>query len=122
MDYKLLLMSFTVVFLAELGDKTQLAALSLSSSGKGGILTVFIGASLALICSTALACLCSGFLERFINPKYLNIGSSILFILIGTIALARLAWTSDEFKETDNTPKTTLQQQIDTPNGPQPQP
>ena len=121
MDYKLLLMSFTVVFLAELGDKTQLAALSLSSSGKGGILTVFIGASLALVCSTALACLCSGFLERFITPKYLNIGSSILFILIGTVALARLAWTSDEFKETD-TPKATIQQPGDDHHGPQAKP
>lgn len=96
---KLFFMSFCVVFLAELGDKTQLAALSLSSSGKGGIMTVFIGASLALVCSTAIACLCSNFLDKFINPKYLNIGSSVLFVLIGVFSLAKLAWTSEEFQE-----------------------
>ncbi|MBP5638076.1 MAG: TMEM165/GDT1 family protein [Victivallales bacterium] len=99
MNIKLFLLSFSIVFLAELGDKTQLAALSLSSSGKGGIWTVFFGASAALVCSTALACLCSSFLDRIINPKYLNIGSSLLFIIIGAYSLAKLAWTSTEFTE-----------------------
>ena len=117
MDIRLFLITFGTVFLAELGDKTQLAALSLSSSSRGGIMTVFVGASAALVCSTALACLCSAFLERFINPKYLNIGSAVLFILLGVLSLTRLAWTSDEFKPQsvqvsagDNTSSTTIQE------------
>ncbi len=97
MNFRLFLLSFSVVFLAELGDKTQLAALSLSTSGKGGIWSVFIGSSLALVCSTAIACLCASFLDRFISPKVLNIGSSVLFILIGVYSLSKLAWSSSEF-------------------------
>ena len=90
MDIRLFFITFGVVFLAELGDKTQLAALSLSTSGRGGVWTVFLGASAALVCSTALACLCGAFLDKFINPKYLNIGSAILFILLGLFSLGSI--------------------------------
>ena len=100
MDWKLFFMTFGVVFLAELGDKTQLTALSLTTSGNGGPWTVFIAASLALVCSTALAVLCGSFLAAYINPKYVHIASAVLFIILGVVSLSQLAWTSKEFDET----------------------
>ena len=91
MDWKLFFMTFGVVFLAELGDKTQLAALSLTTSGNGGPWTVFIAASTALVCSTALAVLCGSFLAAYINEKYIRIASAVLFIILGII---RMSWSS----------------------------
>ena len=54
MNFKVLFACFVMVFLAELGDKTQLTALAFSSSSRSPW-SVFVGTSLALICTTALA-------------------------------------------------------------------
>lgn len=63
--------TFTTVFLAELGDKTQLAALLLSAqSGKPGV--VFIGASLALICSSLVGVLLGRWLSKLMPPNNWN--------------------------------------------------
>lgn len=99
MDFKLFFMAFWVVFLAELGDKTQVTALTLTTSGNGGPWTVFAGASTALVCSTALAVLCGSFLASWLNPKYIRLASAILFIVLGVVSLSQLAWTSKEFDE-----------------------
>ncbi len=50
---KAIFSTFILVFIAELGDKTQLATMLISAKSKS-IIPVFIGASLALICSSAL--------------------------------------------------------------------
>ncbi len=96
MDWKTLLMTFGVVFLAELGDKTQLMAMALSCGRKGGCVSVFLGSSLALICTSALAVFAGGILSRFIPQKYLLLGSAVLFILLGIAMLASLAWKSGQ--------------------------
>ena len=53
MDLKVLMTTFGMVFLAELGDKTQLATFGLSASAKSR-LTVFAGAAAALVVATAI--------------------------------------------------------------------
>lgn len=96
MDWKTLLLSFSIVFLAELGDKTQLTALTLTTSRGGGTWAVFIGASVALVCTTAIAVLCGSFLTRFLPERYLHLGSAVLFIIIGVALLANMAWRNGQ--------------------------
>lgn len=89
MDYKLLLLVFTSVFIAELGDKTQLATLLFASGKEASRLTIFLGASLALIATTAIAVLAGGFISHFISERQLGIIAGIGFIGIGVWTLLR---------------------------------
>lgn len=54
MDFKILITVFTAVFIAELGDKTQLATMLFAADKEVNKLTVFIGASLALIVASGI--------------------------------------------------------------------
>ena len=84
MDLKMLLTVFSVVFVAELGDKTQLATVLFAADKGASKLTVFIGSSAALILTSALGVLVGGLLAQYLNPKYLSvlagIGCTILAI------------------------------------------
>jgi putative Ca2+/H+ antiporter (TMEM165/GDT1 family) len=72
----------TTVFLAELGDKTQLAALLLSAqSGRPGV--VFVGASLALICSSLVGVLLGRWLSRLMAPEQLERAAGVLMVVLG---------------------------------------
>jgi len=88
MDPKLLVSTFVAVFLAELGDKTQLAAFSLAA-GSGSRWSVFVGASLALVVATALAVLFGDLVTRVISPVWLRRGAGVLFIVMGIFFLVR---------------------------------
>ncbi|MFO7820830.1 MAG: TMEM165/GDT1 family protein [Lentisphaeria bacterium] len=90
MDIKILLASFGLVFLAELGDKTQLTAMALTASSKSGWM-VFIGTSLALIATTALAVVFGAALTRWVPENVLHIVSAVAFILIGVVLLVNVA-------------------------------
>ena len=76
------LTTFTTVFLAELGDKTQLAALLLSAES-GRPVIVFIGASLALISSSLVGVLLGRWLSRVLPPQQLERLAGILMISLG---------------------------------------
>lgn len=69
MDPKLLLTTFAAVFLAELGDKTQIAVLSLAAGAKSRW-TVFAGASTALVASTLLAVLVADQVAKRVDPRW----------------------------------------------------
>ena len=72
----------TTVFLAELGDKTQLAALLLSAeSGRPAV--VFVGASLALISSSLVGVLLGRWLSRLMAPHQLERGAGVLMVVLG---------------------------------------
>ena len=75
---------FIALFLAELGDKTQLAVVSFIAGGSSR-LAVFLGASLALIASTALAVLVGEGLLRVVRPEYLQLGAAALFLIVGVL-------------------------------------
>ena len=66
MDLKTMLSTFAAVFIAELGDKTQLATLSMSS-GAASKWSVFAGSALALCATSAIAVLAGGLVSRFIS-------------------------------------------------------
>lgn len=78
--------SFTVVFLAELGDKTRLAVLAFSGSSDSKV-SVFPGASLALVLSTLAAVLLGELISRYIPIKATHIGAGVMFIAIGAFLL-----------------------------------
>jgi putative Ca2+/H+ antiporter (TMEM165/GDT1 family) len=84
--------TFLLIFLAELGDKTQLAALAMTAGAEGrGRLVVFLAASLALVLSTLLAVFCGGLLTAvFPDPRLLKIAAGCLFLLFGALML--LGW------------------------------
>lgn len=83
MDIKLALTVFGVVFLAELGDKTQLATMLFSAKSPENLITVFIGASLALVATSALGVLAGGLVAQYVNPKVLSYVAGAGFVVIG---------------------------------------
>lgn len=86
MDIKTFLTTFSLIFLAELGDKTQFAALCLSADCESR-LSVFLGTSLALVTSAFLAVLVGAFLARCFPPHIVRLVGGILFIVMGAIML-----------------------------------
>lgn len=89
MDLKLLLTVAGTVFLAELGDKTQLATLLFAAKSPSGLWTVFLGAAAALILASAIGVLAGGLVAQLVNPKYLTYAAGMGFIVIGIWTLAQ---------------------------------
>ena len=73
--------TFTTIFIAELGDKTQIATLMLSAES-GKPLIVFLGSSLALICSSIVGVLIGKWLSKKISPSKFALFTGALMILI----------------------------------------
>jgi putative Ca2+/H+ antiporter (TMEM165/GDT1 family) len=74
---------FTTVFLAEIGDKTQLATMLFASEAKTSKWVVFAGSAVALVLAAAIGVLVGGQIERFISPRTLKIVAGAGFIAIG---------------------------------------
>ena len=91
----LLFTTFVTVFLAEMGDKTQLTTITLSSTTNKP-LAVFIGSSIALILATLLGALAGGSIANLIPAYLLKLLSGIVFLIIGFNLL------SQRKKETKN--------------------
>ena len=89
MDYKILLTVFTAVFIAELGDKTQLATMLFAADKEVSKFTVFIGASLALIVASAIGVLLGGVISQYISNKHLHYLAGIGFVAIGIWTLLK---------------------------------
>jgi putative Ca2+/H+ antiporter (TMEM165/GDT1 family) len=85
MEMKALLSTFAIVFLAELGDKTQLSVLLFSAkSGKSGFpWDVCLGACLALVTTTVIATVLGYFGKALIPTKLLHYVAAGGFVLIG---------------------------------------
>lgn len=80
-------MIFATVFLAELGDKTQLATLLFATGKAHHPLSVFVAASLALIATTAIAVALGSMAERYLALVPLKLIAGIGFIAIGALTL-----------------------------------
>jgi putative Ca2+/H+ antiporter (TMEM165/GDT1 family) len=83
MDLKVLLSTFGLVFLAELGDKTQLAAFCMSAECSTARFSVFLGSATALVLSCLLAVFLGDMISRYIPAAYIKIAAGILFVLMG---------------------------------------
>ena len=86
MDWRVFLLTFGTLFLAELGDKTQLATIALVTEHRNPLM-VFLGASLALALVTLLGAVFGQALVQVIPPRYLRIASGVVFVAIGAWVL-----------------------------------
>ncbi|MEW8657210.1 MAG: TMEM165/GDT1 family protein [Candidatus Thiodiazotropha endolucinida] len=89
MDLKILATVFTVVFIAELGDKTQLATMLFAADKDVSKFTVFIGASLALILASGIGVLAGSLLSQYISEKHLHYIAGFGFVVIGIWTLIK---------------------------------
>ncbi len=89
MDWKILSTVFTSVFIAELGDKTQLATMLFASDKDTSKLTVFLGAASALIVTSALGVVAGSLLSQYVSEKFLHYLAGIGFIAIGVWTLVK---------------------------------
>ncbi len=86
MDWKIISSTFILIFLAELGDKTQLATLSFAAK-TGSPLAVFIGAGGALLVTTLIAVVFGGAITAVLPTRYIKYISGIIFIAFGVLVL-----------------------------------
>jgi putative Ca2+/H+ antiporter (TMEM165/GDT1 family) len=86
MEWKIFLTILGTVFIAELGDKTQLATMLFAADREVSKLMVFFAASVALVLASAIGVLAGSALSEFINEKILHYIAGAGFIVIG-------AWT-----------------------------
>ena len=87
MDWRIFLTIFGAVFIAELGDKTQLATMLFATDKAVSKYTVFAAASAALVVSSAIGVLAGSLLSEYINQKYLHYAAGLGFIVIGAFTL-----------------------------------
>ena len=87
MDWRLFATVFATIFVAELGDKTQLATLLYASDEKASRWVVFAGAAGALIATSAVGVLAGSFLSQWISARLLTRIAGIGFIAIGVWTL-----------------------------------
>lgn len=95
MNMKIFASTFVLIFLAELGDKTQLAAMARAASEGSAKWTIFLAASAALVLSTLIAVLLGGTLTRLVPEKVIKISAGVLFVVFGLLIL-REAFVSRE--------------------------
>ncbi len=86
MSLKIILTTFLTIFLAELGDKTQIAVLTLSAQSKNPI-SVFLGAILAFVVITFIGAILGDFITKFIPAHFIEKVAALAFIVIGILML-----------------------------------
>ncbi|MGD8978174.1 MAG: TMEM165/GDT1 family protein [Gammaproteobacteria bacterium] len=91
MDYRTLLIVFGTVFVAELGDKTQLATMLFAADREVSRWVVFLGSASALVLSSALGVVAGGLVSGLMGPRALSMLAGFGFIAIGAWTLVQ-AW------------------------------
>jgi len=89
MDLKLFATVFVTIFLAELGDKTQLATLLYSAEAENPKLVVFLAAASALVLTSLIGVLAGSLVAEYVNPRLLSWVAGLGFIAIGVWTLIR---------------------------------
>jgi Ca2+/H+ antiporter, TMEM165/GDT1 family len=87
MDWKVFISTFGIIFLAEMGDKTQLAAMTMAAQTKKPW-AVFVGAAIALACVSALGVAVGGVLGHYVPLVWIKRAAAVAFIVIGVLILA----------------------------------
>ena len=86
MDLRVMLTTFGIIFLAEMGDKTQLAAMTMAAQTKKPW-AVFLGATLALAAVSALGVIVGGTLGNYVPLEWVKRVAAVAFIVIGVLML-----------------------------------
>jgi Ca2+/H+ antiporter, TMEM165/GDT1 family len=86
MDWRVMLTTFGVIFLAEMGDKTQLAAMTMAAEKKRPW-AVFLGASLALAAVSAIGIVVGTALGNYLPVTWIKRVAGVAFIVIGLLVL-----------------------------------
>jgi putative Ca2+/H+ antiporter (TMEM165/GDT1 family) len=89
MDFKVVTTVFIAIFLAELGDKTQLATMLFAADKAVSKMAVFVAASTALIVTTAIGVLAGEIVSGYVGPRILHYIAGAGFIGIGIWTLVR---------------------------------
>jgi Ca2+/H+ antiporter, TMEM165/GDT1 family len=87
MDWKVFATTFATIFVAEIGDKTQLATMSFAT-GTGSRWVVFAASALALVATSALAVVAGDAIARVIPPVWMRRAAGALFIVLGIVFVA----------------------------------
>lgn len=86
MEWKIFWTAFATLFLAELGDKTQLAVITMTSKTNAAV-SVFLGAALALVLVTFLGVLFGSFITTYVPTEWLQRIVAAAFIIVGVLML-----------------------------------
>lgn len=86
MNWRVIITTFSVIFLAEMGDKTQLAAMTMAAQTKQPW-AVLIGASIALTVVSALGIAVGSALGNYLPLLWIKRAAAIAFIVIGVLIL-----------------------------------
>lgn len=86
MDWRVMLTTFGVIFLAEMGDKTQIAAMTMAAEKKRPW-EVFIAASLALVAVSAIGVVVGSALSQYLPLVWIKRGAGASFVIIGVLIL-----------------------------------
>jgi putative Ca2+/H+ antiporter (TMEM165/GDT1 family) len=86
MDWRVMVTTFGVIFLAEMGDKTQLAAMTMAAETKNPW-AVLIGATLALACVSAIGVAVGGALGHYLPLNWIKRVAAFAFIAVGLLIL-----------------------------------
>ena len=84
MDWKVILTTLGLIFVAELGDKTQLTTMMLAAQSDSAI-SVFVGAALALCLSALLGVVFGEVITRVIPTSVIHLGAGVAFIGLGIL-------------------------------------
>jgi uncharacterized membrane protein len=87
MNYKIFFVTFLSIFLAELGDKTQLATIAFTADNSKYKWIVFIAAAAALVLTSFLGVFFGHLLTNYVSPKVIKISSGVLFLIIGGLMI-----------------------------------
>ena len=94
MDVRLFATVFVTIFVAELGDKTQLATLLYATEAHNPKLTVFLASATALVLTSALGVAAGSVISQYVSPKALSWVAGIGFVAIGLWTIGQ-AWAGD---------------------------
>ncbi|MGB9642416.1 MAG: TMEM165/GDT1 family protein [Candidatus Ratteibacteria bacterium] len=86
MNWQIFWVAFATIFLAEIGDKTQLVCFSLSAKSTS-IVPVFLGAMIAFVLSTFVACLLGNYLQKIVPVNVIHSIAAIILIVSGVLIL-----------------------------------
>ena len=84
---KVMLLIFATVFIAEIGDKTQLATMLFSAEGRATPLQVFAASAAALVVAAGIGVAAGQLVEKFVSPQTLKLVAGIGFVAIGAFTL-----------------------------------